>query len=112
MFHTLAARTTDQSAMAELQVVRDAIWYFFDCQDCRQHFFQIPVTKDDVSNRRESQLWWWNAHNVVNRRVKKLEEQYGDGDPEYPKVQWPSPSDCSNCRTKRTSSSNTTKTVF
>jgi len=112
MFHTLAARTDDKSAMTDLQVVRDTIWYFFDCQDCREHFFQIPVTKDDVTNRREAQLWWWNAHNVVNRRVKKLEEQYEDGDPEYPKIQWPSPAECSECRTKHTSTGNATKTVF
>lgn len=108
MFHTLAARTDDKNAMADLQVVRDTLWYFFDCQDCREHFFQIPLTKDDVSSRREAQLWWWNAHNVVNRRVKKLEEQYQDGDPEFPKMQWPTPSECHDCRKKPTGTLNAT----
>lgn len=112
MFHTLAARTDDKKAMAELQVVRDAIWYFFDCQDCRDHFFQIPLTKGEVNNRREAQLWWWNAHNIVNRRVKKLEAQYGDGDPAYPKTQWPSRGQCPNCRTKHASSGNATTAFF
>jgi len=97
-FHTLATQTEDQHAMKETQVVRSMIQHFFDCEECRDHFLQIPVTESDIATKRDAQLWWWNAHNVVNRRVGKLEEQYQDGDPEYPKMQWPSSKECPHCR--------------
>jgi len=97
-FHMLAARSPDRDAQRDLGTVRGAIRHFFDCQDCRRHFFQIPVGDSDVKTQRAVQLWWWNAHNVVNRRVGKLEMFYQDGDPEYPKVQWPSKNECPDCR--------------
>jgi thiol oxidase len=98
MFHFLAAHTTDEKALSDLHTVRNAVAHFFDCQECRDHFMQIPVPQDESWTRRDAQLWWWNAHNVVNRRVGKLEEMYDDGDPGYPKSQWPTEAECPKCR--------------
>lgn len=101
LFHVLAARSDDSSALSDLQVVRTAVLYFFDCEECRDHFEQIPTPDGDHLSRSEAQLWWWRAHNNVNDRVKRLEEQYDDGDPGFPKVQWPSESQCPSCRSSR-----------
>jgi thiol oxidase len=98
LFHFLAADTDDSSALADLQTMRSTIAHFFDCQECRDHMLQIPVNEAAVKTRGDAQLWWWNAHNVVNRRVGKLEQQYDDGDPAFPKVQWPAAEQCPNCR--------------
>lgn len=100
MFHFLAAQTTDEAALSDLQKVRNAIGHFFDCEECRDHFMQVPVPEGAIKTRRDAQLWWWNAHNVVNRRVGKLEAAYQDGDPAFPKVQWPSEAECPTCRSK------------
>mmetsp|Transcript_8349 Transcript_8349/g.14055 ORF Transcript_8349/g.14055 Transcript_8349/m.14055 type:complete len:524 (+) Transcript_8349:64-1635(+) len=98
LFHVLAARSDDSSALSDLQTVRTAVLYFFDCEECRNHFQQIPIPDGDHLSRSEAQLWWWAAHNYVNERVKRLEEQYDDGDPGFPKVQWPTQSQCPSCR--------------
>lgn len=96
-FHMLAAQSTDESALSDLQTVRSVISHFFDCVECRDHFMQVPVP--EIKTRRDAQLWWWNAHNVVNRRVGKLEEMYDDGDPGYVKAQYPTEAECPKCRT-------------
>eukprot|EP00928_Gymnodinium_smaydae_P065967 TRINITY_DN49031_c0_g1_i1.p1 TRINITY_DN49031_c0_g1~~TRINITY_DN49031_c0_g1_i1.p1 ORF type:complete len:552 (-),score=33.02 TRINITY_DN49031_c0_g1_i1:150-1805(-) len=98
LFHSLAARTDDGAASHETAVVRDAIHYFFDCQDCREHFFQIPYSGHLIRTRRDAQLWWWYAHNIVNDRVKKIEDKFMDGDLHFPKIQWPGQDRCRGCR--------------
>lgn len=98
MFHFLAAQTSDEMALRDLQIVRNAVVHFFDCTECRDHFMKIPVPEESIKTRRDAQLWWWNAHNVVNRRVGKLEQMYEDGDPGFPKAQWPSEAECPTCR--------------
>jgi thiol oxidase len=100
MFHGLAARSSDATAGRDLRTLRDTIGHFFDCDECRDHFLTIPLPEGSVT-RKESQLWWWNAHNVVNARVAKLEDQFEDGDPRFPKVQWPTRELCPKCRKGR-----------
>jgi hypothetical protein len=98
MFHMLAARSVDGAARGDLETIRETIQDFFDCEDCRQHFLQIPFTPGDALTRRDAQLWLWSAHNIVNQHVKELEEHYEDGDPGFPKMQWPSAALCPDCR--------------
>jgi len=98
MFHMLAARAGDRDAGRELHVLRTVVSEFFDCEECRKHFETIPVTAADVRTKRAVQLWWWTTHNAVNLRVKSFEDQFEDGDPAYPKVQWPTLSQCPDCR--------------
>jgi len=97
-FHFLAAQSTDESALSDLQTVRSTVAHFFDCEECRNHFLQVPAPEAGPWAKRDAQLWWWNAHNVVNRRVGKLEEMYDDGDPGYVKAQWPTEAECPKCR--------------
>lgn len=98
LFHMLAAEATDASAAADLRTVREAISQFFSCAPCRDAFLKIPQPIAENMKRRDVQLWLWNAHNVVNRRVQQIEEENQVGDPQFPKSQWPTPQLCPNCR--------------
>jgi thiol oxidase len=101
LFHMLAAQSDDQSALRDLEVVRSAIHYFFLCKECAEHFLRFPAPKGLSVGRRDAQLWWWNAHNSVNRRVIGIEQRFQDADPQFPKVPWwPSPEECPTCRKK------------
>lgn len=47
-----------------------------------------------VPNKEEAVLWLWAAHNEVNQRLAGDETE----DPEFPKLQFPSPKSCPECR--------------
>lgn len=100
LMHSLAARSTDETASVDLQVMRDTIGSFFRCKDCRDHFMKIPVNHGDGQSRLRVQRWWWRAHNLVNERVKGIEAKHGDGDAAFPKVQWPPAELCQTCRSE------------
>lgn len=100
LLHMLAAQATDEAALADLQKIRQAILRFFDCQACRDHFARFQAPNATNMSRREAQLWWWQAHNAVNSRVKQIEEQAQSGDPGFPKMQWPSKAHCPACRSQ------------
>lgn len=102
MLHALASRTEDSSAGRDLAAMRGALTNFFECEECREHFETLPVHPEDTVSRRAVQLWWWKTHNAVNTRVKGLEEKFDDGDPAYPKVQWPTAAECPACRLQPT----------
>ena len=42
-------------------------------------------------------LWFWQAHNKVNRRLKETGGSFDD--PNFPKIQWPPKEMCPQCRT-------------
>lgn len=106
LFHGLVNNSEDdEQARTDLETLRQAIWYFFDCEDCRNHFFQLPFDPSEIKTRRDAALWLWDAHNQVNARVAKIEEEHQDGDPAWPKRQWPSPNLCPNCRIQESFSS-------
>mmetsp|Transcript_66163 Transcript_66163/g.123480 ORF Transcript_66163/g.123480 Transcript_66163/m.123480 type:complete len:467 (+) Transcript_66163:79-1479(+) len=99
LMHTLAAR--DGSKFSPLQgftTMRVALWHFFDCQDCKRHFFSMPVNVADAATRQDAQLWWWETHNKVNARLRQEEADSGEGDPGFVKMQWPAPGLCPGCR--------------
>jgi len=97
LLHALAAHTTDTTALSDFQAMREWIWYFFGCKDCRHHFFNITVYQEDARNRSSLQLWLWNAHNKVNLRVGQNEKENAEGDPLHPKVLWPTTAQCRGC---------------
>lgn len=101
-FHMVAANSDDTNAGRDMDVMRDAIRNFFDCDECRQHFLKIPVAAKDTATKKDAQLWWWTAHNFVNHRVGALEVQYQDGDPAFVKEQWPPASVCPSCQRSET----------
>lgn len=61
----------------------------------------LNVCNSSVSNpfkkARDYALWLWRAHNKVNERLMKDEASLGTGDPEFPKVIWPSKQLCPSC---------------
>lgn len=99
LFHSVAARTSDDMAFHDLESIRAIVEHFFDCQDCRDHFLKIPLERRSVRTKRDAQLWLWHAHNIVNWRVGRLEAENRDGDPAFPKMQWPGAAECPTCRT-------------
>lgn len=104
LFHTVVARGDDTTALHDTNTIRAVIEHLFDCRECREHFLQLPWNESDSLTRRSAQLWWWNAHNLVNQRVQQLEQQFQDGDPGFPKVQWPPAAQCTACRASKDSS--------
>lgn len=100
MLHTLASANNASVSSSVVQddhnKIRAMLWYFFDCNGCRDHFFNITVSEGDVVTAARNQLWWWFAHNTVNQRVGKLENSDNNGDPKFPHVQWPQAPDCTS----------------
>lgn len=104
LIHTLARASANDASISNSVMkydhdkIRAMLWYFFDCNGCRDHFFQIPVSEEDVADAASNQLWWWFAHNMVNDRLGKLESSGHSGDPNFPHVQWPTAEQAPNCR--------------
>jgi len=98
--HMLAAKSTDGTALKDLHAMRNTIISFFACESCREHFAKMPLPKTPTLSRKEAQLWWWRTHNLVNKRVKRIEDKAKDWDPGFPKVQWPSKEQCPACRSQ------------
>lgn len=100
LFHSLAARVPDHMGGALwITGVHGYVAQFFACDQCREHFLAMAKDMDAgaVRSRRDAVLWMWEAHNKVNKRLSAEELQWGDRDPEYPKLQWPSRSLCPRC---------------
>eukprot|EP00441_Pelagodinium_beii_P020643 CAMPEP_0197652922 /NCGR_PEP_ID=MMETSP1338-20131121/34740_1 /TAXON_ID=43686 ORGANISM="Pelagodinium beii, Strain RCC1491" /NCGR_SAMPLE_ID=MMETSP1338 /ASSEMBLY_ACC=CAM_ASM_000754 /LENGTH=525 /DNA_ID=CAMNT_0043227891 /DNA_START=61 /DNA_END=1638 /DNA_ORIENTATION=- len=100
LMHFTAAGSTDSTALRNTEMLRSMIREFFGCTDCRDHFAQIPYEKSMIQSQKDMQLWWWDAHNQVNERVRKIEEEGEDGDPAFPKKQFPDEALCAECRSK------------
>ncbi len=100
VFHTLTVRAYvsprgNVNPTEVLDAMTGYIRYFFGCQECSEHFLEMSKTiNGNVSSAEQSVLWLWRAHNNVNKRLA------GDGseDPSFPKVQFPHPSMCPECR--------------
>ncbi|XP_053672437.1 sulfhydryl oxidase 1-like [Anopheles nili] len=102
LFHYLTVQAAENdlsnNPLEVLEAMHGYIKHFFGCSECSQHFQQMAdrnriwqvLTKDDAI------LWLWTNHNEVNKRLA------GDAteDPEHPKIQFPSVSDCAQCRRK------------
>lgn len=98
LFHTVIAHGEDSHALEDTKIMRAVIADLFGCKDCRDHFLNhIAWSEKSTRTRRDAQIWWWQAHNQVNLRVQGIEQQYQDGDPQFPKVQWPSQAQCPSC---------------
>lgn len=96
-FHSVVARTDDEFATRDTEALRQAVLKFFDCDDCRDHFASIAIKREDTKTKAAAQIWWWLAHNDVNMRVGGIEQRYQDGDPSFPKAQWPTKEMCPDC---------------
>ena len=74
------------------------IIHFFSCADCRTHFSELFKTlqRSPLSYDGDSILWLWEAHNVVNKRLKDK----SSNDPVHPKSLFPSIQLCPYCYIK------------
>lgn len=98
LFHTVIANSDDSHALEDTKIIRAVIADLFGCKDCRDHFLNhIAWNEKSTGSRHDAQIWWWQAHNQVNLRVQGIEQQYQDGDPQFPKVQWPAQAQCPRC---------------
>jgi thiol oxidase len=78
-----------------LEAMHAYVKYFFGCVRCSQHFQEMAAERNltKVSSLDSSILWLWEAHNVVNARIKGDDTE----DPEYPKYQFPTKFLCPEC---------------
>jgi len=71
---------------------------FFGCKECSHHFTQMVA--DDgalmITPMKDQVLWLWKAHNKVNKRLKGTLSE----DPGFPKTQFPTDTQCSDCYLK------------
>ncbi|CAH2103768.1 unnamed protein product [Euphydryas editha] len=102
LFHTLtvnAAQLPGSEGARVLKAMHGYVKYFFGCTDCSQHFQDMAARNRifDVKENDKAILWLWISHNEVNLRLA------GDvtEDPEHPKIQFPSATQCPECRLAR-----------
>lgn len=101
LLHSLAAdsQPEDTGGAFWMTTVRGFIQHFFQCSACADHFVEMTEQPEaeSVSSRRDAVLWMWKAHNQVNGRLQKQEKDGKDGDPAFPKQQWPPSQLCPLC---------------
>ncbi|XP_072931119.1 sulfhydryl oxidase 1-like isoform X2 [Epargyreus clarus] len=102
MFHTLTINAADKPGTEGPKVLRAMHGYvkhFFGCTECSQHFQEMAARNRifEVNENDKAVLWLWISHNEVNLRLS------GDvtEDPVHPKIQFPSPTKCPECRKDR-----------
>lgn len=99
-FHTLTVSCAelDSPRISGLNVligIRDFITQFFGCVYCREHFKKMAKTiRTEVTSHDDAILWLWKSHNRVNARLRKD----ASTDPVHPKLQFPPPVMCEECR--------------
>eukprot|EP00850_Spirogloea_muscicola_P013071 SM000087S23353 [mRNA] locus=s87:214429:218468:+ [translate_table: standard] len=102
LFHTLVVRLDEFEAALWLPSLRGFIDKFFGCATCRAHFLEMADREEAkaVTSRRDAVLWVWSAHNEVNERLAKEEAEPdgSQGDPAFPKQQWPPLELCPACQ--------------
>ncbi|KII69076.1 Sulfhydryl oxidase 2 [Thelohanellus kitauei] len=75
--------------------MRGYIINFFGCHACREHFKELTRhAEEQVKTGEDAILYLWNGHNRVNSRLR-LDDS---ADPMAPKIQFPSPELCPDCR--------------
>jgi len=95
LFHSLLMDGTSFS------LIHGWIELFFQCDTCREHFLALTQDyKKHAGNRGSRIMYLWQVHNKVNARLKIDEAANQDGDPKFPKAQWPMTMLCPNCRTE------------
>lgn len=78
-----------------LSILAAFVRNFFSCEFCRVHFTEMALTvsRGAIKHDGDAILWLWEAHNVVNQRLKDSVSS----DPVYPKVMFPSFNVCPFC---------------
>uniref|UniRef100_A0A6B2E8R6 Sulfhydryl oxidase n=1 Tax=Phlebotomus kandelakii TaxID=1109342 RepID=A0A6B2E8R6_9DIPT len=100
LFHHLTVAAVEQNISTDplevLHAMHGYIKHFFGCTDCSNHFQEMAKKNRmfSVASQDNAILWLWSAHNQVNKRLS------GDTteDPAHPKIQYPSATECPQCR--------------
>lgn len=108
LFHSLVRVDTGSDGGANekrdyldrLHAIREYIKWFFNCDECADHFLMITEDYGEIKGKLDGMLYLWRKHNMVNARVFKLESDHGDFDPAFPKVTFPSHAQCPKCYLK------------
>ncbi|CAL1593673.1 unnamed protein product [Knipowitschia caucasica] len=99
LFHVLTVQALHAGASDGLEVLtamREYVHAFFGCRPCAQHFESMAQESlSEVSSSTTAVLWLWTRHNRVNNRLAGALSE----DPDFPKIQWPSPEMCPLCHT-------------
>ncbi|XP_053178387.1 sulfhydryl oxidase 1 [Scomber japonicus] len=99
LFHLLTVQAKNaggSDAKEVLSAMRGYVHHFFGCRPCAEHFENMAQESlAEVTTLSTAVLWLWSRHNRVNNRLAgDLSE-----DPNFPKIQWPSPEICPACHT-------------
>ncbi|GMH40117.1 hypothetical protein BSKO_08021 [Bryopsis sp. KO-2023] len=100
LMHSMAARVPETNGAKTWHAgMSGFIQNFFGCKVCADHFYELLQTPDalGMTTRKDVALWLWRVHNQVNARLAKEEAKDGTGDPDFPKIQWPSKEQCPLC---------------
>ncbi|KAF7667812.1 hypothetical protein LDENG_00042930 [Lucifuga dentata] len=99
LFHvlTVEAKARGGSDPQEvLKAMRGYVHNFFGCRPCAEHFENmVKESMAEVNTLSSAILWLWSRHNQVNNRLAGALSE----DPNFPKIQWPSPEMCPDCHT-------------
>lgn len=101
LFHVLTVQAKKAGSSDPLEVLaamRSYVSSFFGCRGCAEHFENMArESLDAVDTAAAAILWLWKQHNRVNNRLAGAVTE----DPNFPKIQWPSPEMCPSCHTVR-----------
>ncbi|CAH2311405.1 sulfhydryl oxidase 1 [Pelobates cultripes] len=90
-------RTVKPAPREVLSAMRGYVKYFFGCRECAEHFERMAQESlRTVRTLDEAIKWLWERHNRVNKRLAGAASE----DPDFPKVQWPTPELCPLCQVK------------
>ena len=92
---THTAHTLTFTSKEALHILAGFVRNFFSCEFCRVHFAEmaITITQGGISHDGDAVLWLWEAHNVVNKRLRGSVSS----DPVHPKTMFPSYQVCPFC---------------
>ncbi|XP_008303585.1 sulfhydryl oxidase 1, partial [Stegastes partitus] len=97
LFHVLTVQANSTGGSDPLEVLsamRSYVRNFFGCRQCAEHFENMAMESlNEVNSLSSAVLWLWSRHNRVNNRLAGALSE----DPQFPKIQWPSPEMCSAC---------------
>ncbi|KAG0560575.1 hypothetical protein KC19_10G191000 [Ceratodon purpureus] len=98
LFHSLSVRVSDSESKDSFLAIRGFVAHFFKCEECRAHFLEMSSSvMDSIKTRRDLVMWLWKAHNEVNKRLAKEELEFGKGNSQPPRTEWPTKHLCSDC---------------
>ncbi|XP_059196889.1 sulfhydryl oxidase 1 [Centropristis striata] len=99
LFHVLTVQAKNANGTDPQEVLSAMRYYihsFFGCRACAEHFEAMASeSMVEVNTLSSAVLWLWSRHNRVNNRLAGALSE----DPNFPKIQWPSPEMCPACHT-------------